>query len=58
MKRSSLIFIVNISIILLIFFIGLAVQVAPYFTCSLLSKEYLIDFFVLANFICNEVDQP
>jgi hypothetical protein len=37
MKRSTLILVINISVLVLIVLVGLAAQVAPYFTCSILA---------------------
>ena len=49
MKKSILIFIINISLLLLVIFIGLATQVAPYFTCSLLVLAVVILLFILSE---------
>jgi hypothetical protein len=36
MQRSSLILVINISVLVVVILVGLAIQIAPYFTCSIL----------------------
>lgn len=49
MKRSSLILVINISLLAIITIIGLAVQVAPYFTCSLLGMCATTFMYILSE---------
>ena len=49
MKRNTLILIINISVLLLIVLVGLAAQVAPYFTCSMMGICTITFLYILTE---------
>ena len=49
MKRNSLILVINLSVLFIIICVGLAVQVAPYFTCSLIAICIVTLLYILSE---------